>query len=775
MGHFTFFCIVFSSIFKSFMLFPSLIPVSASESLSTSFLVHTDIHLRPSQFLIQDEWYSSMIESLTDKKIELKTGTRIFYTYNEVLQGFAAKLTPQEAERINELPGVIGVFEDRFRIKLDTTRSPDFLGLNLHYGLWPETDSGENIIVGVVDSGIWPESESFNDERVGPVPSKWKGTCEEGSEFNSSNCNRKLIGARFFLKGAEHHISSDDRLDSEYRSPRDGVGHGTHTASTAAGSNVKNANIFGFAKGQARGIASKARIAMYKACWLGGCADSDIVAAIESAIKDGVDVLSLSLGSTDETYYEDSIAISTFAAVKRNIFVSCSGGNLGPHEFSVHNTAPWVITVGSGSLDRTFPVRIQLGNNKSFVGSSLYAGKINSNFFPLVYLKNCINRELVPNNVIGRIAVCNGSKRQAFENGVSVKAAGGMGLIQLNDASEGEALRAIAYTLPGVTLGYKAAKELLFYIHSTRDPVASFRTRTLTLVGKDRAPIVMSSSGRGPNYIVPEILKPDLVAPGLDILAAWPSNVAPTRSSKDPRRVKFNLDSGTSMACPHVSGVAALLRSAHPEWSTAAIRSALMTTATIVDNVQHPIAKFEDMETATAISLGAGHVNPPSAADPGLIYDAHVRDYINFLCSLNYTQNQMKIFTKKTKPCSGLTGSPYDLNYPSVSAVFRPGNTVHELQRTLTHVGPFLPEIYRVRIVNPNAQKVTISVKPYELKFNASLEKKSFRVKFETSYVFDSNKSILEQMVFGSISWESDKHIVRSPFSVMWDKNKMED
>ncbi|KAL2521436.1 Subtilisin-like protease SBT1.7 [Forsythia ovata] len=770
---FTFFCIVFSAIFSSIILIPSLISVNASESVLSSYLVHTDIHLRPPQFLIQDQWYSSMIESFTNRKIKLKTGSRIFYTYNEVLQGFAAKLTPQEAESINELPGVTGVFEDRFRINLDTTRSPDFLGLNLHYGLWPETDLGENIIIGVVDSGIWPESESFNDERLGPIPSKWKGTCEEGSEFNSSNCNRKLIGARFFFKGAEQHISSDHRLDFEYRSPRDANGHGTHTSSTAAGSNVKNANIFGFAKGQARGIASKARIAMYKACWIGGCADSDIVASIESAIKDGVDVLSLSFGSADEDYYENSIAIGTFAAVKRNIFVSCSGGNLGPHQFSVHNTAPWVITVGSGSLDRTFPVRIQLGNNKSFVGSSLYAGKINRKFSPLVYLKNCINRELVPRKVIGRIAVCYGSRSRAFDYGLSVKAAGGMGLIQLNDASEGEALRAIPYTLPAVTLGYKAAKELVSYIHSTKDPMARFRTRALTLVGKDRAPIVLSSSGRGPNYIVPEILKPDLVAPGLNILAAWPSNIAPTRSSEDPRRVKFNVDSGTSMACPHVAGVAALLRAAHPEWSAAAIRSALMTTATTIDNVQHPIAKFEDMVTATAISIGAGHVNPLSASDPGLIYDAHAPDYLKFLCSLNYTQKQMKIFTNKTKPCSGLTGSPYDLNYPSVSVVFRPGNTVHELRRTLTHVGSFLPEIYRVRIVNPNAQKVTVSVKPHMLKFGASLEKKSFRLKFETSYVFHSNMSILEQMVCGSISWESGKHIVRSPFSVMWDKNKM--
>lgn len=494
-----------SSIFFVFVTISSLRPMVTSEPGVSSYIVHTDEQARPSQFPTQDDWYASMIDSVIDQKVQSLSGSRIFYTYDVVFKGFAARLTDQEAEKFANMPEVISVFHDKATLKLDTTRSPDFLGLNHNYGLWPETNYGEDIVIGVVDTGIWPESGSFDDSGLGPVPSRWKGACEEGDGFNSSNCNKKLIGARFFLEGFKHSSSNDIVY---HISPRDDDGHGTHVASTAAGTEVANANTFGFASGTARGIASKARIAMYKACWQ-DCSPSDTFAAIEGAIKDGVDILSVSIGHPEQPYYENLIARAAFAAVQKNIFVCCSAGNDGPGMSSVHNAAPWITTVGSGSMDRSFPVEIQIAD-KSFVGSSLYPGKIINGSFPLVNLGYCGFEKTVPNDVAGKIAVCSsGGVTQSFEDGKLIHEAGGVGLIELNSIFNGEEVKAIAYTLPSLTVGYREGLKILSYINSTRNPTVSFRIHNMTVVGKDRAPIVATSSSRGPNPNAPEILKPD--------------------------------------------------------------------------------------------------------------------------------------------------------------------------------------------------------------------------------------------------------------------------
>ncbi|KAF8411542.1 hypothetical protein HHK36_004096 [Tetracentron sinense] len=711
-----------------------------------------------------------MIDSLTDKKTSRVTDTHpIFYKYDCVVHGFAARLTAQEAQKLGEMPGVTGVFEDKVHFKVHTTRAPDFLGLNLNYGLWPDTDFGDNVIIGLVDTGIWPESPSFNDDGLGPVPSQWKGACEEGDQFNSSHCNKKLIGARFFVHGLESssNVSVEDKGD--YRSPRDGEGHGTHTASIAAGTQVANANMFGFANGTARGMAPKARIAMYKACFVSfGCTDSDILAAIESAIKDGVHVLSLSIGSEDDVpspYYSNLMIIAAFEAVRRNIFVSSSAGNYGPKPFSVGNSAPWMTTVGSGSIDRTFPVQVRLGNGKLFLGSSLYTEKVhNATIFSLVNLGFCDGDNIVSKTVMGKIVVCD------FGNviiGFMLKEAGAAGLIVLNGKDDGEGLMATAFTLPAANVGYRDGLELLSYINTTKNPMASFKFGDSTVVGKDRAPIVVGDSSRGPNPVVPQLLKPDLLAPGFNILAAWASNLSPTVSADDPRRGEFSILSGTSMACPHVAGVAALLRSAHPDWSPAAIRSALMTTATIFDRDYRRIASFEDMGKATPLDFGAGHINPQLASDPGLIYDADVSDYTKFLCSLNYTPNQMKLFVNGSDSCSGYAGSPGDLNYPSFSVVFAANNSIQTLSRTVTNVAE-LPDTYRVRVINQKPRKFAIAVEPQTLTFGKMHEKHSYEVLFTTTYIAGKNSNMADETEFGYIVWESDVHSVRSPVAVTW-------
>lgn len=256
-------------------------------------------------------------------------------------------------------------------MKLMTTRLGEYLGLTptAPTGLLHETNMGSEIIVGVVDSGIWPGSESFNDNGIGPIPSRWKGPCVTGEGFNASSCNRKLIGAAYYTKGLDFKYNGTYNWEEndEVMSPLDKNGHGTHCASTAVGSFVQNANYFGLGKGTARGSAPRARVAAYKVCWANDeCFTPDIVKAMDHAIRDGVDVLSLSLGSSIPLDFEvdkGDFAIAAFHAVIKGIPVVCSGGNDGPHFQTISNVAPWIITVAATTMDREFFTPITLGNN----------------------------------------------------------------------------------------------------------------------------------------------------------------------------------------------------------------------------------------------------------------------------------------------------------------------------------------------------------------------------------------------------------------------------
>ena len=219
---------------------------------------------------------------------------------------------------------------------------------------------------------MWPESKSFHDEGMGPVPSHWKGICQQGESFNSSNCNRKIIGARWFVKGFQDQLPFNTTESREFMSPRDGEGHGSHTASTAAGNFVEKVSYKGLAAGLARGGAPLAHLAIYKVCWNiedGGCTDADLLKAFDKAIHDGVDILSVSIGNNIPLFsYVDmrnSIAIGSFHATLNGISVICSAGNDGPISQTVENTAPWLITVAASTIDRTFPTAITLGNNKT--------------------------------------------------------------------------------------------------------------------------------------------------------------------------------------------------------------------------------------------------------------------------------------------------------------------------------------------------------------------------------------------------------------------------
>lgn len=225
--------------------------------------------------------------------------------------------------------------------------------------------------------GIWPESKALSEKGLGPVPSRWKGSCTSGDKFNATaHCNRKIIGARWFIDGflADYGQPLNTSGNQEYLSPRDANGHGTHTCTTAAGSFVENVSFKGLAGGTLRGGAPNARVAIYKVCWnvLGGqCASADILKAFDEAIHDGVDVLSLSLGASIPLFSDvderDGIATGSFHAVTRGIAVVCAASNDGPSSQTVQNTAPWVMTVAASTMDRAFPTPITLGNNRTLL------------------------------------------------------------------------------------------------------------------------------------------------------------------------------------------------------------------------------------------------------------------------------------------------------------------------------------------------------------------------------------------------------------------------
>ncbi|XP_052192334.1 subtilisin-like protease SBT1.6 [Diospyros lotus] len=733
-----------------------------------TYIFRVDRFAKPSIFPTHSHWYAS----------EFADPVSILHVYDTVFHGFSASLTPSQAASVLEHPSVLAAFEDHRR-QLHTTRSPQFLGLRNQRGLWSESDYGSDVVIGVFDTGIWPERRSFSDLNLGPVPRRWKGVCQSGDRFTSRNCNKKLVGARFFSKGHE----AAGRLGGgginktvEFLSPRDADGHGTHTASTAAGRYSFRASMAGYAPGIAKGVAPKARLAVYKVCWKNsGCFDSDILAAFDAAVNDGVDVISISIGGGDgisSPYYLDPIAIGSYGAVSMGVFVSSSAGNDGPNGMSVTNLAPWLMTVGAGTIDRNFPADVILGDGRRLPGVSLYAGApLKGKMYPLVYpgksgvlaASLCMENSLDPKLVRGKIVICDRGSSARVAKGLVVRKAGGVGMILANGASNGEGLVGDAHLIPACAVGSDEGDLIKSYIASSAVATATIDFRG-TILGIKPAPVVASFSGRGPNGLNPEILKPDLIAPGVNILAAWTDAVGPTGLDSDTRKTEFNILSGTSMACPHVSGAAALLKSAHPDWSPAAIRSAMMTTASITDNRFQPLDDESSGKPSTPYDYGAGHLNLGLAMDPGLVYDLTNDDYVSFLCSIGYGAKTIQVITRSPVNCPMKRPLPENLNYPSIAALFsssRAGASSKTFVRTVTNVGA-INSVYSVKVEPPKG--VAVTVKPTKLVFSERVR----QLRYAVTVTADSKNLVLGDSgaVFGALSWVDGKHVVRSPIVV---------
>ncbi|CAA3011298.1 subtilisin-like protease SBT4.15 [Olea europaea var. sylvestris] len=723
-----------------FLFFNLCIFASHAEEERKPYIVYMGELPEDTKFLM-DEHHRLLFETIGD---ELIAKNSKIHSYGRSFNGFVAKLLPHEAGLLTKKEGVVSVFQNKVQ-KLLTTRSWDFLGMPLTVRRKQETES--DMIVALMDTGIWIESPSFNDKGFGPPPAKWKGKCVKAGNF--TGCNNKVIGAQFFK------LQNDGQ--EEEKSPADLDGHGTHTASTVAGNSVHGASLYGIAKGTARGGVPSARLAIYKVCWIMGCTDMDILAAYDAAIADGVDIISVSLGGYPRNLFEDPIAIGSFHAMKKGIFTSCAAGNDGPDLESIENVAPWILTVAATSIDRRFEAPVTLGNGETFTGIAINTFEPKERMYSLTngaHAQNmsgdpfgnssaCDYGTLNQNKVKGKIMYCLGNGGQDS----TICDLGGAGIIMST-----EFVTDIAFPnlIPGTFVSVNDGEKIDKYINSTRSAQAVI---SKTITANMTAPFVASFSSRGPQTLCSNILKPDIAAPGLDILAAYSELTTMTGEPGDKRVVKYNIISGTSMACPHASGAAAYVKSFHPDWSVAAIKSALMTTAKCM--------KIKPV--GAELASGSGQINPRVALHPGLVYDIQYEDYISFLCKQGYNSSAIAMLTgnKKYKCSSFPVGKGADgLNYPSIHVYLNNSKTSFSevFYRTVTSVG-IGKSVYRASIRSPKGLSVTVV--PKIMTFDSPNQKRSFKVMVKGKFLRESS-----WVLSGRIVWSDSKHNVRSPILV---------
>ncbi|KAL8128994.1 hypothetical protein V2J09_018149 [Rumex salicifolius] len=674
----------------------------------------------------------NILESVLDGSVSASDA--IIRSYKHSFNGFAAKLTEIEKEKLKSSKDVVSVFPDG-KLKIQTTRSWDFTGLTETVKRNKVVES--DIIIGLLDTGIWPESESFSDEGFGPVPKKWKGQCAD-----SFPCNKKIIGATTFLTSGDNN-------------PRDLEGHGTHTASTAAGGSVQGASFYGIAEGTARGAVPSSRIAAYQICDDNGCSDSSVLAGFDTAIKDGVDIISISVGAEDSSDFDsDTIAIGAFHAMEKGILTVHSAGNNGDNLGMTSSVAPWLFSVAASSIDRDILSNTQLGNGKTLTGFAINSATLKSGNHPLVYGKDasssctdfeasvCTGRCLDSELVNGKIVLCDESR--GIEAALDAGAIGAIVKSSMTNIS-------FVNALPSSALRPEDYNAVKSYYHSSKSPEGNIQKTVV--VNDTGAPIVAAFSSRGPNKIASDILKPDISAPGIDILAAYSPKGSPSSSPLDKRSVNYTIISGTSMACPHVAGASAYVKSFHPTWSPSAIKSALMTTAQVMSPGNNPEAEF---------AYGAGHIDPVKASNPGLVYESKNDDYINFLCKLGYDASKIKLIAGRSIACknnSTETTSPVDLNYPSLSAKLGSSDKDFSItfQRSVTNVGN-ASSTYKATVArNP---KFKVSVEPSALSFKSLNESLSFSVTVDGGGIESGG------IESSSLTWSDGVYTVRSPIVI---------
>ncbi|CAN1226205.1 Subtilisin-like protease SBT2.3 [Linum grandiflorum] len=731
------------------------------------------------------------------------------YSYHYLVNGFAAFVTPQQADRLSRRKEVANVVLD-YSIRTATTHTPQFLGLP--QGAWVQEGgyetAGEGIVIGFIDTGIDPTHPSFSANNVSgsssyPVPSHFSGVCEVTRDFPSGSCNRKLVGARHFAASAITRGIFNSSQD--YASPFDGDGHGTHTASVAAGNHGVPVIVSGHYFGNASGMAPRAHVAVYKALYksFGGFA-ADVVAAIDQAAQDGVDIISLSITPNRRppgiaTFF-NPIDMALLSAVKAGIFVVQAAGNTGPSPKSMSSFSPWIFTVGAASHDRIYSNSVTLGNNVTIQGVGLAPGTEEGKMYTLVsalhalnnettvtsdmYVSECQDSSAFDRDIIqGNLLICSYSVRfvlgvstikQALETANNLSAAGVV--FCMDPFVLGFQLNPIPMGMPGIIIPTSDdSKILLQYYNSSleRDKdagkIAKFGATACISGGlkanySNSAPKVMYYSARGPD---PEdsslddadIMKPNLVAPGHSIWAAWSSLGT---DSVEFQGENFAMMSGTSMAAPHIAGLAALIKQKFPSFSPSAIASALSTTTSLSDKnggaimAQRAYSNPDvNQSPATPFDMGSGFVNGTGALDPGLIFDTSYDDYMSFICSINGSGPVVMNFTGQNCWIYNSTITAADLNLPSIT-IAKLDDQTRTVLRSVTNVGG--NEMYAVGWSAPYG--VSLKVTPTHFAIGSN-EKQVLNISFAAT----TNSSAPS---YGRIGLFGDRgHVINIPLAVI--------
>ncbi len=687
------------------------------------------------------------------------------YDYTVSFNGFAARMPASSAAAMARTAGVLSVSKNEIR-HADTVSTPAFLGLTQRHGLWAQLGgpgrkgAGRGIVIGVIDSGIWPESASFKPLVDPGRLTGFHGTCQAAHDgsWTASDCTNKIVGARWYDTGLGGDAAVTANNPGEYLSARDRNGHGSHTSSTAAGDYNTPVVIDGSALGNASGMAPNARIATYKALWHTGSeasgSSADLVQAIEDATTDGVDVINYSV-SGSSTSNVDPVELAFLNAADAGVFVSASAGNSGPTSSTVAHNSPWLTTVAAGTHDRAFQATVTLGNGATYTGAGIGAAVPTSPLIlaadagqagaPAAGLSLCFSTTwdparpqgyLDPAKVAGKIVVCDRGTNDRVDKSKAVKEAGGVGMILANTSPN--SLNVDFHAVPTVHVNDTDGAAIKAYARSTPNPTAALGAGHV--VTGVEAPMVAAFSSRGPALAGSgDLLKPDIMAPGVDVLAAVSP---PTHGGRN-----FDFESGTSMSAPHIAGIAALIKQAHRNWGPMKIKSALMTTASLVDNKGHRITT-DAGAPAGAFDYGSGEVTPNSAVHPGLVYDSRLPDWVRYLCGSGQLAP-----TGATCTTYG-TADPSDLNTPNIAIGQLAG--AQTVTRTVTDVDGGSRR-YRVSIESPPG--VSVRVTPSVLNFDRH-HKATYKVAFtRTSAAFG-------QYALGALTWSDGRHQVHSQLAV---------
>ncbi len=674
--------------------------------------------------------------------------------YVYALNGFSALVTYDEAVKLAGNPDVSYVIPDELQ-QPQTDSSPGFIGLTGPAGASTSGVTGKGVVVGIIDTGIWPEHPSFADHGL-PAPPTGPLPCEFGNTAHNPDdapftCNNKLIGARQVMPTYRALIGA---APDEFDSARDDAGHGTHTAGTAAGNRDVAASILGNDLGNISGIAPDAHIIAYKGLGNLGGFGSDLAAAIDLAVADGVDVINYSIGGGSSLITADEIAF-LFAA-DAGVHVATSAGNSGPGAATIRNPGkvPWLTTVGANTQARFFAGTVELGDGTTFEGASVTQGVGPA---PLVDAADagddlCNPGALDPDMVEGAIVLCRRGVIARVAKGLAVLQAGGVGMIMYENDDVGN-LFTDTHWVPAVHVDNTPGLAIKAYIAAEGEDATAQIRDTATKTTWESAPSMTVFSSRGPNVFA-DVIKPDVIAPGLQILAAY----SPFDDIGFVQGELFGAIAGTSMSSPHVAGLFALLKQANPGWSAAAARSALMTSAhqDVVDN--------DRVSPAGVFAQGAGHVQPGrpnqrgSSFQPGLVYDAGLFDYFGFLCDAFPA-----VFANPTATCAAVEAAGFpvkatDLNYPSIAVSDLPGQIT--VTRTVTSVArEGGSRTYTPVIEAPPGYSVSVSPSSFSLSRG---ESRTYEV------TITNTGAPVGEWRFGSLTWNSNVggYSVRSPIAV---------